>query len=133
MLTAVITQTVGTLIAGFIAWLVWGPIVGLSVVAGGGSIAIPNALLALRLIASRPEVGPIVFIIGEPIKIALSVLLLWAAVHWIEDLSWLGLISGLVLALKSLLLTPWIQGYLDRRQADRMVSKLDNAQTKSSD
>ncbi|MFZ9364798.1 MAG: ATP synthase subunit I [Burkholderiaceae bacterium] len=133
MLTAVITQTVGTLIAGFIAWLVWGPIVGLSVVAGGGSIAIPNALLALRLIASRPEVGPIVFIIGEPIKIALSVLLLWAAVHWIEDLSWLGLISGLVLALKSLLLTPWIQGYLDRRQADRMVSKLVNAQTKSSD
>ena len=133
MLTAVITQTVGTLIAGFIAWLVWGPIVGLSVVAGGGSIAIPNALLALRLIASRPEVGPIVFIIGEPIKIALSVLLLWAAVHWIEHLSWLGLISGLVLALKSLLLTPWIQGYLDRRQADRMVSKLVNAQTKSSD
>ncbi|MFZ9410218.1 MAG: ATP synthase subunit I [Burkholderiaceae bacterium] len=133
MLTAVITQTVGTLIAGFIAWLVWGPIVGLSVVAGGGSIAIPNALLALRLIASRPEVGPIVFLIGEPIKIALSVLLLWAAVHWIEDLSWLGLISGLVLALKSLLLTPWIQGYLDRRQADRMVSKLVNAQTKSSD
>lgn len=133
MLTAVITQTVGTLIAGFIAWLVWGPIVGLSVVAGGGSITIPNALLALRLIASRPEVGPIVFIIGEPIKIALSVLLLWAAVHWIEDLSWLGLISGLVLALKSLLLTPWIQGYLDRRQADRMVSKLVNAQTKSSD
>jgi F0F1-type ATP synthase assembly protein I len=133
VLTAVITQTVGTLIAGFIAWLVWGPIVGLSVVAGGGSIAIPNALLALRLIASRPEVGPIVFIIGEPIKIALSVLLLWAAVHWIEDLSWLGLISGLVLALKSLLLTPWIQGYLDRRQADRMVSKLVNAQTKSSD
>lgn len=133
MLTAVITQTVGTLIAGFIAWLVWGPIVGLSLVAGGGSIAIPNALLALRLIASRPEVWPIVFIIGEPIKIALSVLLLWAAVHWIEDLSWLGLISGLVLALKSLLLTPWIQGYLDRRQADRMVSKLVNAQTKSSD
>lgn len=133
MLTAVITQTVGTLIAGFIAWLVWGPLVGLSLVAGGGSIAIPNALLALRLIASRPEVGPIVFIIGEPIKIALSVLLLWAAVHWIEDLSWLGLISGLVLALKSLLLTPWIQGYLDRRQADRMVSKLVNAQTKSSD
>jgi len=133
VLTAVITQTVGTLIAGFIAWLVWGPIVGLSLVAGGGSIAIPNALLALRLIASRPEVGPIVFIIGEPIKIALSVLLLWAAVHWIEDLSWLGLISGLVLALKSLLLTPWIQGYIDRRQADRMVSKLVNAQTKSSD
>jgi len=103
------------------------------VVAGGGSIAIPNALLALRLIASRPEVGPIVLLIGEPIKIALSVLLLWAAVHWIEDLSWLGLISGLVLALKSLLLTPWIQSHLDRRQADRMVSKLVNAQTKSSD
>ena len=133
MLTAVITQTVGTLIAGFIAWLVWGPIVGLSLVAGGGSIAIPNALLALRLIASRPEVGPIVLLIGEPIKIALSVLLLWAAVHWIEDLSWLGLISGLVLALKLLLLTPWIQSHLDRRQADRMVSKLVNAQTKSSD
>ena len=133
MLTAVITQTVGTLIAGFIAWLVWGPIVGLSLVAGGGSIAIPNALLALRLIASRPEVGPIVLLIGEPIKIALSVLLLWAAVRWIEDLSWFGLISGLVLALKSLLLTPWIQGHLDRRQAERMMSKPLDSQTKSSD
>ena len=133
MLIAVAIQAVVTLLAGLVSWLVWGPIVGLSVVAGGGSIAIPNALLALRLIASRPEVGPIVLLIGEPIKIALSVLLLWAAVHWIEDLSWLGLISGLVLALKSLLLTPWIQGYLDRRQADRMVSKLVNAQTKSSD
>jgi len=133
VLTAVVTQAVCTLIAGLIAWLVWGPFVGLSLVAGGVSIALPNALLALRLSAGRPEAGPMVLLIGEPIKIGLSVLLMWAAVRWIEGLSWLGLLSGIVLALKSLLPVPWIQGYLDRRCAEQGVSRLPGKPTKTSE
>ena len=47
----------------------------------------------------------------------LSVLLLWAASQWIAGLSWGALIVGVILALKVLLLTPWVQSVADRRSA----------------
>ncbi len=119
MLIAVLLQAAITVLAGIIAWLIWGPLVGLSLVAGGGSIALQNALLAARLKMSRPESAPMVLLIGELIKIGLSVLLLWAASQWIVGLSWGALIVGVILALKVLLLTPWVQRLADQRSAAR--------------
>lgn len=117
MLIAVLLQAAITILAGAVAGLIWGPLVGLSLVAGGGSIVLPNALLAIRLKMSRPESAPMVLLIGEFIKIGLSVLLLWAASQWIVGLSWGALIVGVILALKVLLFTPWVQGAADRRSA----------------
>lgn len=121
MLVAVTLQAVITLVAGMIAWLAVGPIQALSLVAGGGSIVIPNGLLAMRLRASQPQTAPVVLLVGEFVKILLSVGLLWLAYRWIEGLSWGALIVGLVLALKALLLTPWVQRAVDQRQAAKAV------------
>jgi len=114
VLTAVLIQAVVTLLAGAVAWLVWGPLHAVSLVAGGGSIVIPNALLALRLKASRPEFAPVVLLVGEFVKIGFSVLLLWASYRMIDGLSWGALIVGVILALKSLFLAPWIQSRIDQ-------------------
>ena len=119
MLVAVAVQAVITLLAGVIAWLMMGPLHAVSLVAGGGSIVLPNGLLALRLRASPPQFAPVVLLVGEFVKIALSVALLWLAYRWIEGLSWGALIIGVILALKALLLTPWIQRWVDQRQAAR--------------
>lgn len=108
-----------TLLAGMVVWLVWGPLHALSLVAGGGSIVVPNALLALRLKTSPPRFAPVVLLVGEFLKIGLSVLLLWLSYRWIEGMSWGALIVGVILALKALLLTPWCQRLWDQYQAGR--------------
>ena len=120
VLIAVALQALITLLAGLVVWLVWGPLHGLSLVAGGGSIAVPNALLALRLITSPPRLAPIVLLVGEFLKIGLSVFLLWLSYRWIEGLSWGALILGVILALKALLLTPWCQRLWDQYQAGQV-------------
>lgn len=129
MLIAVLLQAAITVLAGIIAWLIWGPLAGLSLVAGGSAIALPNALLAIRLKMSRPESAPMVLLIGEFVKIGLSVLLLWAASQWIVGLSWGALMVGVILALKVLLLTPWVQSVADRRSA--AYAELAHQSTKS--
>lgn len=121
MLIAVALQALVTLLAGLFSWLVWGSLVALSLVAGGGSIVVPNALLAMRVKASRPQSAPAVLLVGEFVKIGLSVLLLWLAYRWIEGLSWPGLIFGLVLALQSLLLAPWVTAQVDKWRAAKAV------------
>lgn len=119
MLIAVLLQAAVTLLAGAITWLVWGPLAAVSLVAGGGSIAVPNALLALRVKTSQPQFAPVVLLVGEFVKIGLSVFLLWLSYRWIEGLLWGALIAGVILALQSLLLVPWLQGVWDRRQAEK--------------
>ncbi len=116
MWIAVFLQVAITLLAGMATWLGWGTAHAVSLVAGGGSIAVPNALLALRLSTSQPRFAPVVLLIGEFVKIGLSVLLLWSAYRWISDLSWGALIVGVILALKIVWITPWVQGQLDRRR-----------------
>lgn len=113
-------QAVITFLAGLVVWLVWGPMQALSLAAGGGSIVVPNALLALRLTTSPPRLAPLVLLVGEFLKIGLSVLLLWLSYRWIEGLSWGALIVGVILALKSLLLTPWCQRLWDQHRAEHV-------------
>lgn len=115
MWIAVLLQTLVTLVAGIVTWLGWGPIYAVSLVAGGGSVVIPNALLALRLSTSQPRFAPVVLLIGEFVKIGLSVLFLWLAYRWVSDLSWGALIVGVILALKIVWITPWVQDQIDRR------------------
>jgi ATP synthase protein I len=73
-------------------------------VLGGAAAVIPNALFALRLAVHRgrsPESYPVVFFLGEFVKIGLTLGLLAWIVHWQADVRWLALILGLIVALKA--------------------------------
>ncbi|HOA94699.1 MAG TPA: ATP synthase subunit I [Quisquiliibacterium sp.] len=73
-------------------------------VLGGAAAMIPNALFALRLALHRgksPESYPVVFFLGEFAKIGMTVGLLAWIVHWQQEVRWLALILGLIVALKA--------------------------------
>jgi ATP synthase protein I len=104
MLRFVLLQLVTTLVVGAIAGLIGGWPALFSAVLGGLCCVVPNALFALRLFASvrKPEgANPMSFFIGEFIKIALTVALLFAVAMLYRELNWLALIAGFIVALKS--------------------------------
>ncbi|MFA7665779.1 MAG: ATP synthase subunit I [Burkholderiaceae bacterium] len=90
---------------------VWGVNVALSVAFGGGAAIVPNGLFALRLAMNRgrtSESYPVVFFLGEIVKIGLTVaLLVWAATS-LPQLQWPPLLLGLVAALKAPFLLPLV-------------------------
>jgi ATP synthase protein I len=104
MLRIVSLQLMATVVAGAVAALLGGWPAMFSAVLGGLCCVVPNALFALRLFASSKRLGtanPMDFIIGEFIKIALTVTLLGAIAWLYRDLNWLALIGGFIVALKS--------------------------------
>lgn len=117
MLIAVGLQASITLFLGALVWLAWGPMQALSLAAGGVAIVFPNALLAIAIIASPRLAVPVVLLVGELMKVGLSVLLLWISYRLIAQLSWGALIFGMVAALLSVLLVPWCQQRFDQRSA----------------
>jgi len=102
--------------------LVWGqPVWVVSVFYGGLCVLLPTALMAYGLTASRwaqrrkqqagqgaGDVMAGVFF-WEGIKILLAVAMLALAPRLIPDLSWLGLLLGLVLVLKAYGLAFWLR------------------------
>lgn len=113
-------QVVLALIAPWVAlWLTQRPSVAWSVFYGGLCVALPSALMAYgvtssglaRVLARRfPGVGRMslagVFF-WEGVKVLLSLAMLWSAPHWVPELSWLGLVAGLVVSLKAYWLVFW--------------------------
>ena len=100
----VLLQFAATVVAGIIAGILGGTPALLSAVLGGLCCVVPNGLFALRLFANAQKPGganPMTFVIGEFIKIALTVALLGATAWLYHDLNWLALIAGFVVALKS--------------------------------
>ncbi len=93
------------------AWTLSGASEALFVLYGGASAVIPNGLFALRLALHRgrsPETYPVVFFVGEALKVLLSVALLGLVVQGQDDVRWLALLVGWIVALKApLLLLPW--------------------------
>jgi len=107
MWLAVLLQFAATGVLGLIALLVSGPVAGLSGLLGGLSAAVPSALFALRLTLhqGRPaESYPVVFFLGEFIKVGLTVGLFGAIIAWDGEKNWMALILGLIVALKMPLL-----------------------------
>ncbi|MFT4103053.1 MAG: ATP synthase subunit I [Burkholderiaceae bacterium] len=90
-----------------------------SVVLGGGAAIIPNSLFAMRLAVQRgraPESYPVVFILGEFVKIGLTIALLAAVMRYAGDLRWLWLMIGLIVALQIPLFAAFLPG--TRRSRD---------------
>lgn len=104
MQRVVLLQFAATLIAALIAGLLGGMHALYSALFGGLCCVVPNGLFAWRLFANERKPGaanPMVFFIGELIKIALTIALLGAVVWLYHDLNWLALIAAFIVALKS--------------------------------
>jgi ATP synthase protein I len=104
MFAAVGLQVASVILAGLIAAGVSDWASAKSLVLGGAAATIPNALFALRLAMHKgkpAESYPVVFFLGEFVKIGLTLGLLAWIVHQFADLRWLALIIGLIVALKA--------------------------------
>ncbi len=104
MLRLISLQMMTTVIAGVVAYFLGGLPAMVSAWLGGLCCVVPNGLFALRLFANAQQLGaanPMTFIVGEFIKIALTLALLGAIAWLYRDLNWLALICGFIVALKS--------------------------------
>ena len=93
----------GSVVA-ILAWLIAGVDAGLSALAGAGTYFGPNAIFALRLYLAtfRPGgSGPVLFLVGEMLKIGAAVGLLWLVARVGGDrVQWLAVLVGLIAVLK---------------------------------
>jgi ATP synthase protein I len=93
----------GTLVA-LVAWWLFGDRIALSVVCGVLAAVIPAALFARGLTsqfaAANPGTAVMSFFVWEFVKIFVTIGVLFAAHRLVKDLSWPGMLVGLVLSLK---------------------------------
>lgn len=102
----------------FVVLTTWGWIFGtenrvaISFLLGASCSLVPNSLFALHLWAHarankvrRRIPSPSFFFAIEFLKICMTLLLMVIAVRWYHDLAWLPFLLGLVVVLKSYLLT----------------------------
>jgi ATP synthase protein I len=102
MYKAVFLQVGATILAAMIAGAIVGVRGALSAALGGAACILPNLLFALRLhaLSARPAASyPVVFFVGEFMKIATTVGLLAAVQFVYPDVHWLTLFTGFVMAL----------------------------------
>ena len=87
-----------------LTWMVAGVDAGLSALAGAGTYFVPNTIFALRLYLAtfRPGgSGPVLFLVGEMLKIGAAVGLLWMVARVGGDrVQWLAVLVGLIAVLK---------------------------------
>ena len=111
MLTAILLQLASVAILAPGAWIFIDATSAYYLVLGAMAAIIPNALFALRLTLNRgksPESYPVVFFLGEFLKLGLTLGLLMAAIRYgggsgngqEEPVRWLALLIGLIVALK---------------------------------
>ena len=100
----VVQAVVGVLVA-LVAWLVTGRAeVGWSAAYGALSVVLPAALFARAVVRKRPggAAAAMVGIFGwELVKLVLCIAMLAAAPKLVPGLSWLALLAGLVIVMKT--------------------------------
>jgi len=104
MFKTVLLQLCATMVAAIIAGLVAGRGAAGWAALGGAVYVLPSFLFALRLNAEakRPQgPRPTVFLVGEFVKLAVTLSLLIAVVKSVPDVRWIPLMFGLVVALKA--------------------------------
>lgn len=91
-------------VAALAAWWMFGDRIALSVVCGVLAAVIPAALFARGLTsqfaAANPGTAVMSFFVWEFVKIVVTISVLFAAHRLVKDLSWPGMLVGLVLSLK---------------------------------
>mgnify|MGYP002352603061 CR=1 FL=1 len=107
MARIVLFQFLTTLIVAVAAWLISGVHAAISALLGGAACLLPNGLFALRLaLASRRPGGanPMVFFVGEFVKLVATVLLLALIASTYKDLNWLAMLVSIIAVLNSYVL-----------------------------
>ena len=108
LLQIVFAQAVVGLVVVVIVLVIWGKTAALSALAGASCYFLPNLLFALRLLLAshRPGgSGPMLFIVGEMLKIGATLGLLWLVARVGGDqVQWLAVWAGLVAVLKGYVL-----------------------------
>ncbi len=82
-----------------IVWLFWGTNAGLSALAGGMCVAVPNSVFALNLLIGlivRRPVKPAGVIIGEFLKIFAVLTLFALTVKLFQELNWPAMLVGII-------------------------------------
>lgn len=108
---------VGLLLSGLSWMLTQRSQVAWSVLYGSAAVVIPSALMAYgltgsawsRLMAGVPQAAFVGLLFWEGVKVLLAVAMLWLAPQVVPELSWLGLLLGLVVTLKVYWAGFWIQ------------------------
>ena len=104
LLHAVMAQAAMAGVAALVAWMLSGSAAAVSALAGAGVYFLPNTLFAIRLmigLAAGRTANPITFFLGEMLKLAVTVMLLWLLSRYAQDwLVWPAVLWGLVLTLK---------------------------------
>ncbi|WP_245591369.1 ATP synthase subunit I [Derxia gummosa] len=103
-LKIVLTQLAVTIAVALVAGAVGGVRALVSAALAGFACVLPNALFALRLMLATRRPGganPASFLIGEVVKVGLTILLLFAVAKGVRDLSWPAYIAGMIAALQS--------------------------------
>lgn len=104
--------------AAFLGWLLTGRApVAWSVLYGAAVVVVPSALMAYgvtrsflsRWLAGAANAALAGFLLWEGVKILLAMAMLWSAPKLVPELSWLGLLAGLVLVLKVYWFGFWIR------------------------
>lgn len=112
------------LTAGLLAWLLTRRVsVAWSVLYGAAAVVVPSALMAYgmtssavsRLLGGVARAAFTGFLLWEGVKILLAVAMLWLAPRAVPELSWLGLLAGLVLTLKVYWFGFWIRSRRSKR------------------
>ena len=102
-------QVLVGLAAALLGWLFTQRVpVAWSVLYGSAAVFMPSALMAYgltssalsRLLAGFAQAAFAGFLLWEGVKILLAVAMMWLAPSVVQELSWLGLLAGLVLTLK---------------------------------
>lgn len=110
--------------AGALGWLLTQRAsVAWSVLYGAAAVVLPSALMAYgitssavaRLLSGVSQAAFAGFLLWEGIKILLAVAMLWLAPAVVPELSWLGLLAGLVLTLKVYWFGFWIRAGRSKR------------------
>lgn len=113
MLNAILLQCVSVIVLGLVVGLTVDWHSAASVAMGGAAATIPNGLFALRLTLHRgrpPESYPVVFFLGELVKIALTIGLLGLAMRYAEGVRMMWLLIGLIVALQMPLFSAFLPG-----------------------
>ncbi|MES2489634.1 MAG: ATP synthase subunit I [Pseudomonadota bacterium] len=110
--TAIALQWALVLIFAVAAWLLIGKFGALSLFLGGAAVALPNAVLALWLtlrLRSKGAVGAVGMMSGELLKLVFTLAaIVLVAVKLKPELSWLAMLTGVIVALKAQWLALWV-------------------------
>lgn len=104
MFVAVGLQVVAVAVLALVAGLGFGWSSAGYLVLGGMAAIIPNSLFALRLAFHRKQPAesyPVVFFVGEFVKIGVTVALIALIARSFPDANWLALLVGLIAALQA--------------------------------